>query len=59
MTAPPGRPRAPGWRRWALRIVYWLAVLAVSIVVLVLLILLIESRDKSSVGSQAPPALRV
>ena len=48
-----------GWRRWALRIVYWVAVLVVSLAVLVLLILLIESRDQSSVGSQAPPARRV
>jgi hypothetical protein len=48
-----------GWQRWALRILYWIAVLAVSLVVLVLLILVIESRDQSSVGSQAPPAPRV
>lgn len=48
-----------GWRRWALRILYWVAVLVVSLAVLVLLILLIESRDQSSVGSQATPARRV
>ena len=39
------------WQRIALRVVYWIAVLAVSIVLLVLLITLIESRDKSSVNS--------
>jgi short subunit dehydrogenase-like uncharacterized protein len=45
------------WQRWALRILYWLAVLAVSIVLLVVLITLIESRDKSSVkGGVVTPA---
>src|SRR5205823_6325651 len=34
------------WMRIGLKIVYWLAVLAVSIVILVVLIMLIESRDK-------------
>jgi hypothetical protein len=43
------------WQRIALKIVYWLAVLAVSVVILVVLILLIESRDKSSVKT-APAA---
>jgi len=43
------------WQRVILRILYWAAVLAVSIVVLVVLILLIESRDQSSVGSNAAP----
>jgi hypothetical protein len=38
------------WQRWGLRVVYWLAVLAVSLVLLVVLIQLIESRDKSSLG---------
>ena len=37
------------WQRWALRAVYWVAVLAVSIALLVALVLLIESRDQSSV----------
>jgi hypothetical protein len=37
------------WQRIALKVVYWLAVLAVSVALLVLLITLIESRDKSSV----------
>jgi len=44
------------WQRWALRVLYWLAVLACSIVLLVVLILLIESRDQSSVrGGVATP----
>ena len=37
------------WQRWGLKVIYWIAVLAVSIVLLVVLILLIESRDQSSV----------
>ena len=37
-------------RRVILSVLYWLAVLAVSIALLVGLILLLESRDSSSVG---------
>ena len=37
------------WQRIALRIVYWVAVLVLSVALLVALILLIESRDKSDV----------
>jgi hypothetical protein len=37
-------------------IVYWAAVLAVSIVLLVLLVRFFESRDESSVGAVAGPA---
>jgi hypothetical protein len=33
-------------------VVYWLAVLALSVALLVVLVLLIESRDKSSVKDQ-------
>ena len=50
----------PRWQRIALKVVYWVAVLAISVVLLVLLITLIESRDKSSVknnGLVRPPAL--
>jgi hypothetical protein len=45
------------WQRVALKVVYWLAVLALSVLLLVLLITLIESRDKSSVknGGVAAP----
>jgi hypothetical protein len=47
------------WQRIALRVVYWLAVLAVSVALLVGLVLLIESRDQSSVkgGVAAPTRL--
>ena len=45
-------------RRVLLRILYWLAVLAVSIVLLILLVRFFESRDQSSVESNsALPAL--
>jgi hypothetical protein len=37
-------------RRILLRVLYWLAVLVVSLAILVGLILLLESRDESSVG---------
>jgi hypothetical protein len=45
-------------RRIAAKVVYWLAVLVVSVAILVALILLIESRDSSSVesSSTAPSA---
>ena len=41
------------WRKLALRVLYWLAVLVVSLAVLVALILLLESRDDSSIDSGA------
>lgn len=37
------------WQRIALKAVYWLAVLAISVAILVALVLIIESRDQSSV----------
>ena len=44
-------------RRILFRIVYWLAVLAVSIVLLILLVRFFESRDESSLGGGVvPPA---
>ena len=46
------------WQRIALRVVYWLAVVVLSVALLVVLVLLIESRDKSSVkdeGGMATP----
>jgi hypothetical protein len=44
-------------RRILLRVLYWLAVLVVSLAILVGLILLLESRDESSVGhTDARPA---
>jgi preprotein translocase subunit SecG len=36
-------------RRWGPKVLYWLAVVIVSIAVLIGLILLLESRDESSV----------
>ncbi len=51
----------PRWQRIALKLVYWLAVLALSVALLVALVLLIESRDKSAVdsGGAVSPALRL
>jgi hypothetical protein len=40
-------------RKLLLRVVYWLAVLAVSVAILVALILLLESRDSSSLQGGA------
>jgi hypothetical protein len=42
-----------------LRVLYWLAVLAISLAILVGLIMFLESRDSSKVGSDSgarPPA---
>jgi hypothetical protein len=36
------------------RIIYWLAVIAVSIALLILLVLFFESRDDSDVGTNTP-----
>jgi hypothetical protein len=41
-------------KRVLLKILYWAAVLIVSLAILVALILLLESRDESSVGSSRP-----
>jgi hypothetical protein len=43
--------------RTAKRIIYWLAVLAISVVLVILLILFFESRDQSSVESGVVPAI--
>jgi hypothetical protein len=43
--------RGGDWRDWALRILYWAAVLLISLAILVGLIMLLESRDTSEVGS--------
>jgi hypothetical protein len=48
----------PRWRRILLGVIYWVAVLVVSIAILVALVLLIESRDQSSVEDEgAVPVL--
>ncbi len=44
------------FRRVGLRVLYWLAVLVISLAILVGLILLLESRDDSSVEGRAPSA---
>ena len=41
------------YRKLLLRIIYWLAVLAISIAILVGLITLLESRDSSSINGGA------
>ena len=43
----------------AKRIIYWLAVLAISLALVIVLILFFESRDQSSVESRAIPAIPV
>jgi len=41
------------------KILYWLAVVAISVALVVALIMFLESRDQSSLeGSAAPPATR-
>ena len=40
----------PRWQQIGLKVLYWVAVFAVSLALLVALILLIESRHQSSVG---------
>ena len=39
----------PRWQRILLSVLYWVAVIVVSLAILVALVLLIESRDQSSV----------
>lgn len=52
----PARAREKrGPRRILLSVLYWLAVLVVSLAILVGLILLLESRDSSEVQSSAMP----
>jgi len=46
------------WQRILLSVLYWVAVLVISIGILVALVLLIESRDQSSVEDEgAVPGL--
>ena len=46
--------RDAGFRRIALKVLYWLAVVAISLAILVGLIKLLESRDESSVEGRGP-----
>jgi hypothetical protein len=50
-SSPPARPQRARGTRIALSILYWLAVLIVSLAILVGLILLLESRDNSEIQS--------
>ena len=45
------------WKRILLSVLYWVAVLVVSIAILVGLVLLIESRDQSSVEDRGSATL--
>ncbi|HEX8052445.1 MAG TPA: hypothetical protein VF517_05590 [Thermoleophilaceae bacterium] len=47
----------PRWQRILLSVLYWVAVLVVSIAILVALVLLIESRDQSSVENEGAAGL--
>jgi hypothetical protein len=51
------RATYPAGVRIAKQIIYWLAVLAISVALVILLILFFESRDQSSVESGAVPAI--
>ncbi len=50
-TRTPIAPTKTGATRWLLRVLYWLAVLALSIALLIALVLFLESRDPTRVGS--------
>jgi hypothetical protein len=41
---------------WVLKLLYWVAVLAISLALVIALILFFESRDQSSVEGSAGPA---
>jgi len=41
------------------RVIYWLAVLAISVLLLILLVLFFESRDESDIGARTPAADQV
>ncbi len=46
----------PRWQRILFGVIYWVAVLVVSLAILVALVLLIESRDQSSVEDEGSAA---
>lgn len=50
-TRTPTAPTKTRAARWLLRVLYWLAVLALSIALLIALVLFLESRDPTRVGS--------
>ena len=47
------------WKRVLLTVLYWVAVLVVSLAILIGLVLLIESRDQSSVEEDSAAGLVV
>ena len=49
----------PRWQRILLGVLYWVAVVVISIAILVALVLLIESRDQSSVEDEGRAGLVV
>ena len=49
----------PRWQKILLSVIYWVAVLVISIAILVALVLLIESRDQSSVEDEGRAGLVV
>lgn len=51
---PPDPPRRPRGVRIALHVLYWAAVVAVSLALVVALILWLESRDEGAVGALLP-----
>lgn len=55
----PARAESPSVGRFLLKILYWLAVLAISLALVVALILFLESRDESSLDEEASAPLVV
>ena len=49
----------PTWQRVLLSVIYWVAVLVISVAILVALVLLIESRDQSRVEEGGSAGLLV
>ena len=47
----------PTWQRVLLSVIYWVAVLVISIAILVALVLLIESRDQAEVEDEGAAGL--
>lgn len=54
---PPPERRLPGWAYPVLRVLYWLAVFAVSLALVIAAVLYLETRDPGSVeGGGSGPA---
>jgi hypothetical protein len=52
---PSGRGERRGRGRVALRVLYWLAVVAISLALVVALVLFLEARDDGAVGTSLAP----